>query len=79
MSDDTVSINERKQAASACKRYRQANPMTVKRNGRSVKGPMSQAAMAKKLGTFQTVVSQAERAFPTVPPRIVRAILDLAA
>ena len=62
----SVSTAERKAAAKAAKEFRRAKNMP-------------QWKLAEKLGTHQSIVSEAERGYPTVPPKLVRKLLELSA
>lgn len=66
MSKKTITAADRRKAAKMARDYRAAQHI-------------SQYELADHVGTHQTIISQAERAFSGVPPRVVRALLQLAA
>ena len=61
-----ITKTDRRNAAQIAKQYR-------------AKRKMSQTKLAAQLDTHQRFISEAERAYPTVPAEIVKAILQLAA
>lgn len=61
-----VTKTDRRKAAQIAKQYRRGRRL-------------SQTKLAAQLDTHQRFISEAERAYPSVPAEIVRAILQLAA